>query len=70
MYWSSTESGIFKAMDYGCIMSKSRLEATLANLKLSKSKDRNQQVLDFIDALNTCFQSAVNADDYYVKVNI
>ena len=41
-------------------MSRSRLEAILANLQLSKSKVRNQQVLDFIDAFNICFKSAIN----------
>ena len=32
--------------------------------KLSKSKDRNKQVLGSIDALNICFQSVVNAVDF------
>ena len=51
-------------MDYGSTMSKSRFEAILANLQLSKSKERNQQVLDFIDALNIHFKSTVNAGDF------
>lgn len=64
MYWNNSDNGIFKALDYGQVMTRSRFEAILANLQLSKSKDRNQQVLDFIDALNARFQSAVNAGDF------
>ena len=55
MYWNSADCGIFKAMDYGRIMTRTRFKTILANLQLSKSQDRNQLVLDFIDALNSCF---------------
>ena len=46
------------------IMSRSIFEAILANFQISKSKDRNKQVLDIIDALKTCFQSVVNDGDF------
>ena len=59
MYWHSADCGIFKAMDYSRIMARTRFETILANLQLSKSQDRNQLVLDFIDALNSCFWYAV-----------
>ena len=64
MQWYCADCGIFKAMDYGQIMTRTRFETILANLQLSKSQDRNQQVLDFIDALNARFQSSVNAGDF------
>ena len=42
MYWNNADFGIFKALDYGQIMTRTRFETILANLQLSKSQERNQ----------------------------
>ena len=42
--WNSVDCGIFKAMDYGRIMTRARFETILANLQLSKLQDKNRQV--------------------------
>ena len=64
MYWSTTDDGIFKGMNYGAVMSRDRFESILINLKLSKSENKDQQILDFIDAINSTFQNAMTAGDF------
>ena len=64
MYWTREDIGIFKSLDYGSIMPRQRFESILSYLQMSKSKDKDQQILDLINALNLSFQEALQPGDF------
>ena len=59
MYWSKEPQGIFHAMDFGRFMSRDRFECIIRLLQLSRDDCPDQQVLDFLDAVNKNLKDAV-----------
>ena len=66
MYWHEERNGIFPAMEYGKIMSRKRFEDIIKWLQLSSSPDADQQILDYIAAVNTNTKKAFAAGTYVV----
>ena len=63
LYWETEDDGIFRAMNYGDIMSRKRFEDILYYLQLSFSPDEDQQILAFINIVNKTFQAAMTPGD-------
>ena len=55
---------MFPTMDFGKIMSCGPFEEVIQYLQLSVTKDKDQQILDFIDAVNTQIQSSLSTGSY------
>ena len=51
-------------MNFGEIISCKQFESITANLQLSSSESPDQQVLDFLDAVNTQFKQAVTPGSF------
>ena len=51
-------------MNFGEIISCKRFENIIANLQLSLMESPDQQVLDFLDAVNTQFKQAVTPGSF------
>ena len=64
MYWNQESDGIFPAMNFGKIISRQRFESVVANLQLSWEEDPDQQVLDFLDAVNAQFKSSLTPGSF------
>ena len=56
LYWSNEQSRTFPSMNFG--------EIVIANLQLSLLESPDQQVLDFLDAVNTQFKQAVTSGSF------
>ena len=63
MYWSTQDSGIFPAMNFGKYMPRNRFEAILRYLSLSNDADRNKQFSDFLDAVNARLKTTLSPGD-------
>ena len=63
MYWDTQDNGIFQTFNYGKYMSRARFEEILSNLTFSPKEDKDDQILDYLDAVNKCFQAALRAGD-------
>ena len=66
MYWSSTDKGIFKALDYGMWMSRDRFEDIQRYLQFSSDENKDVQIIKFLDAVNTQLKTAMIAGDVLV----
>ena len=64
MYWDLSNQGIFKSLDYAKLMSRYRFEEILLNLKFSAADDKDDQIIDFLDAVNHQSQEAMRPGDY------
>lgn len=58
MYWWDKPRGIFPALNFGSVMSRSRFNDIIAYLAYSDNEDENLQIIDFVDAVNRCFAQA------------
>ena len=63
LYWAN-ENGMFPNMNYGKIMSRNRFEDIMKYLQLSHNKDSDQQITDFLHAVNTRFRNAIHPGKY------
>ena len=54
LYWAN-ENGMFSNMNYGKIMNHNRFEDIIKYLQLSDDSDSDQQITDFLHAVNTRF---------------
>ena len=63
MYWNTEPIGIFPAMDFGRVMSRSRFEEILRCLQFSSHKDKDEQILCFLEAVNEIFKEAFSPGD-------
>ena len=64
LYWSPEVNNLFPAMDFGKVMTCRRFETILKYLQLSNSDNENQQILDFVAAINETFQNAITPGTY------
>ena len=64
LYWSPEVNNLFPAMDFGKVMTCRRFETILKYLQLSNSGNENQQILDFVAAINETFQNAITPGTY------
>ena len=64
MYWRDNESDLFPNMDFGKHMSRERFEEILSFLQFSHSDNKDQQILDFLEAVNENLKSAVSPGLY------
>ena len=63
LYWAN-ENGMFPNMNYGKIMSRNQFEDIIKYLQLSHNKDSDQQITDFLHAVNTRFRNATHPGTY------
>ena len=63
MYWEKDQSGIFPALNYGQYITRPRFEEVLRCLQLSDSDDKDEQVLNYLEAVNLQFADAFNPGD-------
>ena len=63
MYWRTKPDGLFPALDFGKIMDLRRFEDFLNVWQLSDSDEMDQQVIDFIEAVNANLKRAMRAWD-------
>lgn len=63
MYWETMDDGIFKAMNFGNVVSRSRFEEILHYLQVSMSEDRDLQIIEFLDAVNVNLKNAMRPGD-------
>ena len=66
MYWYEERKGMFPPMEYGKIMPRKRFEDIVKWLQLSHSPDADQQILDYITAVNDNTKKAFAAGTYVV----
>ena len=64
MYWEDKDNGLFKGLDYGRYMKLYRFEQIIRCLQFSGNPDRNEQILDFINACNDTCQRTIIPGDY------
>ena len=64
MYWSTEAVGMIPAFNFGKVISLHRFETFLNVWQLSENEDMDQQVLDFIDAINKHLKKAMRAGEY------
>ena len=64
LYWSPEVNNLFPALDFGKVMTCRRFETILKYLQLSNSDNKNQQILDFVAAINETFQNAITPGTY------
>ena len=63
MYWGTKPDGLFPALDFRKIMDLCRFEDFLLVWQLSDSDEMDQQVLNFIEAVNANLKRAMRAGD-------
>ena len=63
MYWHTEPEGMFPACNFGRVISIHRFEQILNVLQLSENEDMDQQVLDFIDAVNRNLKASIRAGE-------
>ena len=61
LYWKTDDIGIFKAPNYGKIMSQNRFDGILSNLQFFSVEDADNLILNFIGAVIECVQNDVDA---------
>ena len=68
LYWAN-ENGMFPNMNYGKIMSRNQFEDIIKYLQLSHNKDSDQQITDFLHAVNTRFRNGtyLTLDESMIK---
>ena len=59
MYWRTDDNGVFHAMNFGKIVSRVRFEQILSCLQLSFANDSDQQIIDFLEAVNIQLKKAL-----------
>ena len=62
-YWRTESVGIFPAMNFGQYMARARFEEIASNIQFSFAEDRDQQVLDYITAVNENLKEAIIPGD-------
>ena len=64
IYWNCKDNGIFKALNYGKIITRKRFEQILQVLQYSNAVDKDQQILDFLEATNNRLKDTVCPGDF------
>ena len=64
LYFKDIDFGYYKTPNYSMFMTLNRFETVLKYLKFSFTDDPDQQILDWIAAVNKNFQRCVNPGDY------
>ena len=64
LYWLNSEHTLFTFMKFGEVMSIKRFENILKHLQLSEDENEEQQVLEFVAAVNDQFQKALAPGSY------
>ena len=64
LHWSNSEHTLFSSMKFGEAMSIKRFENILKYLQLSEKENEEQQVLEFVPAVNDQFQKALAPESY------
>ena len=59
MYWREERSNLFPPMNFGKIMSRNRFEEIARFLQLLFNQDHDQQILKFLEAVNSQFQACL-----------
>ena len=59
LYWPN-ENGLFLSMNYGKVMSCNQIEDIMRYLQLSNDSDPDQQIIEFLHAVNTRFRNALH----------
>ena len=59
LYWAN-ENGLFPSLNYGKVMSCNRIEDIMRYLQLSNDSDPDQQIIEFLHAVNTRFRNALH----------
>ena len=59
VYWVDSENSLFPVMNFGRIMSCTKFEKISDIFKIVCSDNEYQQILDFVAAVNKCFQIAL-----------
>ena len=57
LYWSVEGDELFPAMNYGKILKRNHFEEVLKYMQLLFDKEVDQQILDFVEAVNKKFQN-------------
>ena len=63
MYWEKDQSGMFPTLNYGQYITRPRFEEVLRCLQLPDSDDKDEQVLNYLEAVNLQFADAFNPGD-------
>ena len=66
MYWGKDQSGIFPALNYGQYITRPRFEKVLRCLQLPDSDDKDELVLNYLEAVNLRFEGAFNPGYLFV----
>ena len=64
LHWSNEHNRIFPSMNFAEIISCKQFKSIIANLQLSLLESPDQQVLDFLDAVNTKFKQSVTPGSF------
>ena len=65
--WAKEDVGYYKTYDYGRYMTRNRFYNILKHLKVSKSANKFDQILDFITVVNQQAKKAVSAGNILVE---
>ena len=63
LYWAN-ENGLFPSMNSGKVLSGNRFEDIMRYLQLSNNSDPDQQITEFLHAVNTRFRNAIHPGSY------
>ena len=63
MYWFEKSFGVFPGLNFGKHMAKSRFEDIMRYLQLSSNPDPDDQIIDFVEAVNNRLQESFMAGD-------
>ena len=64
LYWAN-ENGLFPGMNYGKVMSYIRFEDIMRYLQLSNDSNRDQEIIEFLHAVNTGFRNVLHPGSYF-----
>ena len=63
MYWMKEARGLFPALNFGRVISLHRMEEFLNMWQLSEKEDMDDQIMDFIDAVNENLKTVMRAGE-------
>ena len=64
LYWKKEGDEFFPAMNYGKLKKWNHFQEVLKYMQFSFDKEEDQEILDFVEALNKQFQNSVTPGSY------
>ena len=64
LYWKKEGNELFPAMKYGKLKKWNHFQEVLKYMQFSFDKEEDQEILDFVEALNKQFQNSLTPGSY------